>query len=233
MDSFENCNRHILIIDDDERILDLLRQILILEGFDISLAQDTDQARLVLNSEKIDAMIVDCMLPKENGIEFIKSLRNQGNNIPAVLLTALDNVDNKISGFENGIDDYITKPFDERELIARLKRLLIRTSASNNAPNIIPVGECEFNIITGTLSKHHQIVNLSSTEIALLVALCKTPNSPISRNDLARKSGTIVSDRTIDVQITRLRKKIGDSPKNPTVIQTIRHVGYMLVVETK
>lgn len=224
MGSVINCSR-VLVIDDDEKILNLLMKVLHNAGFETVGATNTVAARTKLND--IDIMIVDCMLPEENGIDFIKSIREQGYKTPAILLTALNSTDNKVLGFESGIDDYLTKPFDERELIARLKRMI----SKNTISSLIQLGDCIFNRDTGELTKNSKQIHLSSTELYLLYELLKRPNQAISRNDLTNKLGTIVSDRTIDVQITRLRRKIGDNPKTPAIIQTIRHIGYSLIIK--
>lgn len=224
MDFLKNCNR-VLVVDDDERILNLLVKILNNAGFDAIGSMGAAEARKKIDG--IDVMVVDCMMPGESGIDFVRFLREQGNETPVILLTALDSVDNKILGFETGIDDYVTKPFDEKELIARLKRMVSR----NNKNGSIKFGVCIFNKETGELLRDGTRVHLSSTELSLLYELLKNPNKALHRSDLASKLGTVVSDRTIDVQITRLRKKIGDNSKVPTVIQTVRHIGYTLVVK--
>lgn len=224
MDSSNNYNR-ILIVDDDQRIVALLIQILNNAGFNAVGAISARDARNKLDN--VDVIVIDCMMPGESGIDFVKSLREQMNDTPVILLTAIDSVDNKVLGFENGIDDYITKPFDERELIARLKRI-----TSKNTDNyFIQFGDCIFNKKTGELTKGDKNIHLSSTELSLLYELLKTPNKAVKRSDLATKLKPLVSERTIDVQVTRLRKKIGDNPKMPNIIQTVRHIGYILIVK--
>lgn len=222
--------RSILVIDDDERLLSLITEILRIHGFDAVPAKSTSIARSLLSESNFDAMIVDWMLPHESGIEFIKSIRESAShikNIPAIMLTAVDGIDNKVTGFESGFDDYITKPFEEMELIVRLNSLIKRT-CKNDLMEIVKFGECSFNLKTGELKKSEEIISLSTTELALLKTLCQRPNQPFSRAELARKLSFQVSDRTIDVQITRLRKKIGDNTKNPTIIKTVRYVGYSI-----
>jgi two-component system phosphate regulon response regulator OmpR len=184
---------------------------------------------LLKEKDNINSMIVDCMLPEESGIEFMKSLREEGNNIPAIMLTALDGIENKELSFASGVDDYMTKPFDERELVARLSRMIERSLSFRRDTKTVFFGECKFDLETGNVYKKGEIVHLSSTELNLLRDLCETPNQPVSRNILAKSLCSTVSDRTVDVQITRLRKKIGDDSKNPVVIRTVRHVGYMII----
>ncbi len=224
MDSANNCSR-ILIVDDDQRILTLLSKILNNAGFDAVGAISARDAKNKL--EDIDVIVVDCMMPETNGVDFVKSIRGQMNNTPVILLTAIDSIDNKILGFESGIDDYMTKPFDERELIARLKRI----TAKKNENNFIRLGDCILNKKTGELTKRDEHIRLSSTELSLLYELLKTPNKPVKRSDLATKLKPLVSERTIDVQINRLRRKIGDHSKMPNIIQTVRHIGYILIVK--
>jgi two-component system phosphate regulon response regulator OmpR len=220
---------HVLIIDDDEKILSLLGQFLDHSGFKTIGARNTKEAREFLLKENISAMIVDYMLPEENGIEFVSSLRKNGNNIPAIMLTALDDIENKELSFISGLDDYMTKPLDERELIARLNRMIERLSSSHQSANYIFFGECKFDLETGQVYKNGEIIHFSSTELNLLKELCTKPNQPISRTVLAKSLCSTVSDRTVDVQITRLRKKIGDNPREPTIIRTVRHIGYTII----
>lgn len=237
MDLQPTYKNKILIIDDDERIVSLLIQILNnTESYNAIGACDASNARAILleHNNNFDAMIVDCMMPNESGIEFIRSIRSGGNEIPSILLTAIDTVDNKILGFEGGADDYLTKPFDERELMARLKRLIEKSKKKDiYNDNIVFFGNCEFNMNNAELTIDGVSIYLTSTEKSLLTSLCQKCGLPVAREDLAKKLGFIVSDRTIDVQITRLRRKIGDNPKNPTIIQTIRYIGYSIKLSRK
>ena len=225
----------ILVVDDDERLLSLITQLLELSGYEAVPAKSALEARSLMASRNFDAIVVDWMMPKETGIEFITNLRNSASslkNIPSLMLTAMDDIDNKITGFESGFDDYLTKPFEERELLARLAALLRRTATDINQPSeIVSFGDCLFNFVTGELFLNNEPIYLSSTELTLLKTLCQKPNQPISREDLSQKLGFKVNDRTIDVQVTRLRKKIGDNPKTPIIIQTIRHIGYSITIK--
>ena len=224
---------NILVVDDDDRLLYLIVELLEANGFSAVGVASASQARLKLQEMHFDAVIVDWMMPNESGIDFIKSVRNSASylsNIPAIMLTAVDDIEKKIIGFESGFDDYVTKPFETRELIVRLIALLKRTSPEPPV-DILKFGDCEFNLITNDLTLNGEIVYLSTTELTLLKTLSQRPNEPFSRTDLAKKLSFQVSDRTIDVQITRLRKKIGDNPKMPTIIKTIRYVGYELCAE--
>jgi two-component system phosphate regulon response regulator OmpR len=222
--------RTILVIDDDERLLFLISALLQKNNFEVMTAKSAKEARSILSEESIDALVVDWMLPKETGVEFIKNIRGASHylkNIPAIALTAVDGIDNKVTGFEAGFDDYVTKPFEEVELILRINALLKRTEIQNQ-DTIVEFGDCMFNLETEELIKGGEVVHLSSTEVALLKTLCLRPNQPIHRAELAKKLSFQVSDRTIDVQIARLRKKIGDESKNNPIIKTVRHVGYSI-----
>lgn len=222
--------KNILVVDDDERLVFLIVEFLKTSGFKAIGATSANQARSKLYEFHFDAMIVDWMMPIESGIDFIKSIRESTTyikNIPAIMLTAIDTLDEKIIGFESGFDDYITKPFENRELIARIQALIKRSSIENSN-DILKFGNCEFNIKNDELKKDSELIYLSTTELSLLKTLSQRPNQPFSRADLSKKLSFQVSDRTIDVQITRLRKKIGDNTKNPTIIKTIRYIGYAL-----
>lgn len=222
--------RKILVIDDDERLLSLIVSVLKMSKFDVFGVTSAAQARTKLNEEHFDLIVVDWMMPNENGVQFIKSIRNSVShlkNIPAIMLTAVDDIDKKVEGFESGFDDYITKPFETKDLVVRINSLLRRTSDVPQV-SVLKFGNCEFNLINGELKKNSEIINLSTTELDLLKTLALRPNKPFSRLELAKKLSFQVSDRTIDVQINRLRKKIGDNPKSPTIVRTIRYIGYAL-----
>ena len=222
---------NVLVVDDDERLLSLLVKFLEISGYSVKGARSAQEARLLLSNMPFDTIVVDWMMPIESGIEFTKSLKSEMScyrHIPLLMLTALDNVENKLIGFDAGADDYLTKPFDERELLARLKALQKRNNTSHSST--ISFGACSFNINTGELKRSGETVYLTSSEIALLRTLCQNPNHPFSREELSKKLGFIVNNRTVDVQITRLRKKIGDNSKTPSIIQTARHIGYLIVI---
>lgn len=220
----------ILVVDDDERLLSLIISVLKMNNFDVYGAISGAQARMKLNEEHFDAIVIDWMMPNETGVDFIKSIRNSVShlkNIPAIMLTAVDDIDKKVEGFEAGYDDYITKPFETKDLVARINSLIRRCQDSPKV-SILCFGNCQFNLINGELKRDSEIVFLSTTELDLLKTLAMRPNKPFSRIELAKKLSFQVSDRTIDVQVNRLRKKIGDTPKSPTIIKTIRYIGYAL-----
>ena len=221
---------NILVIDDDERLLSLVKELLETNGFHVTAVTSASTARLKICEEHYDVMIVDWMMPRESGLELIQSVRNSTSHqrrIPSIMLTALDDIDHKVQGFDAGCDDYLPKPFEARELILRIKALIRRTAQIVNI-QVLKFGNCEFNKITNELIKNEQPTILSSTELNLLKTLSQRPNEPFSRVELAKNLSFQVADRTIDVQITRLRRKVGDDPKNPTIIKTIRNIGYVL-----
>lgn len=222
---------NVLVVDDDERLLGLLVRFLEVSGYFAKGAKSAKEARLLLSNMPFDLIVVDWMMPVESGIEFTKSLKAETScyrHIPVMMLTALDDIQNKLDGFDAGADDYLTKPFDERELVARLKAIQKRQNTEKSTR--INFGECSFDMTTGELRRSGENVYLTSSEIVLLKTLCQNPNHPFSREELAKKLGFVVNNRTVDVQITRLRKKIKDNPKTPSIIQTVRHIGYAISI---
>ncbi|MDR1233719.1 MAG: response regulator transcription factor [Holosporales bacterium] len=223
----------VLVIDDDKRLTTLLLDVLKLHNLDAVGVNSAAEARAALVSHTFDIIVIDWMMPQEDGMEFIINLRRYDREIPVIMLTAMSDIDNKLEGFKNGVDDYITKPFEGKELVARIKSIMKRCkNKTSNEEIILRFGECEFNVGTGHISHNSRNIELSSWEVTLLKTLCMRPNQPFSREELSKKLDFIVSDRTIDVQITRLRKKIGDNTKNPAIIKTIRHIGYAINIES-
>lgn len=219
---------HLLVVDDDRRLRDLLTQFLSEHDFKVSSAANAAEARAHLAAHHVDLIILDVMMPGENGLQLTQSLRQTGT-IPILLLTARDTLDDRIQGLEIGADDYLTKPFEPRELLARINSLLRRAQKQPNiSSEILCLGNYYFDRDQGILSQNGEPVFLSSTELILLKTLAQSPRQPFAREDLAQRIGYRISDRTIDVQITRLRRKIGDNPRHPRYLQTIRHVGYTL-----
>ncbi|MDR1365179.1 MAG: response regulator transcription factor [Holosporales bacterium] len=221
--------RSVLVVDDDERLLYLIVSVLKVNRFDSTGATSATEAHKLLETKNFDIMVVDWMMPNVSGVEFVKSVRiseTHASEIPALMLTAVGDINSKIAGFEAGVDDYLTKPFEERELVARLNAILSRSHTHRNHSNILKLGNCKFDLISGELTRGTSAIRLSTMELTLLRALCRKPNQPYARRELAQKFAFGVSERTIDVQIARLRQKIGDDAKTPRVIKTIRHVGY-------
>lgn len=221
----------ILVVDDDRRLRDLLTKFLKESGYRVLSAANVPEARAHLAIHHVDLMVLDIMMPGESGLDFAKSLRNAGELIPLLFLTAKDTLDDRITGLNTGGDDYLPKPFEPEELLARLKAILRRTqsvSLQTETDSQLSLGDMVFWKESGLLRRGEEQIYLSSTELILLKTMGQMPRHPFSRQDLAQRIGHRVSDRAVDVQITRLRKKIGDDPKQPKYIQTIRHIGYAL-----
>jgi two-component system phosphate regulon response regulator OmpR len=223
-------NSPVLVVDDDRRLRELLTKFLKDAGFRVQAAATAAEARIQLAAQHFDVMVLDIMMPGETGLDFTKSLREGGNQIPILYLTARDSVEDRIEGFDSGGDDYLPKPFEPAELLSRL-RAILRRVAPKKAQDIIShlvFGDLVFHIEDGILQDKEMPVFLSSTEIILLRTMAQSPRQPFSREDLAQRIGHRVTDRAVDVQITRLRKKMGDDSKQPRFIQTVRHIGYAL-----
>ncbi|MDD2840472.1 MAG: response regulator transcription factor [Rickettsiales bacterium] len=214
----------ILVIDDDKRIRELLQQLLEKNGFIASISADTSEAREQLNKAVFDLLVLDLMMPDESGIEFLTDLRTmENNNIPAIMLTAMGDIENKVQCFENGCNDYLVKPFEPKELILRINNLL-KNNNINNTPSC-EFGEFSFNFEKQILTKNNEVVYLTDIETKLLNLLCKNINKTLSREDLLFDE---LNERSIDVSIARLRKKIETNSKTPKYLRTVRLKGYIL-----
>lgn len=228
-----NTNSHILVIDDDTRIRDLLKAYLCGHNYIVSTAQDTDEARKILEMLKVDLIILDIMMPKENGIEFAKILR-QTSQVAILMLTAMGDVEERITGLLSGADDYMAKPFEPRELLIRIEKLIRNKqfTLDRAAGKIVYFNNISFNLDTNLLCDGDQIIPLSFGEAKLLKILCENINTPITREKLAQLCDDI-NERSVDVQITRLRSKIEPDKQHPRFIQTIRGKGYALFTNNK
>lgn len=215
---------HILIIDDDNRIRNLLEKYLIKNNFIVKSAPNTTEAREIMQKYVFDLIIVDNMMPNESGIEFLCNIRQNNNNTPAIMLTALGEIENRIEGLSSGADDYLSKPFEPKELVLRINNILKRTSKANN--NIVNFDNFSFNLSKNELYKDNILIKLTDTEIKILNIFFTNINIVLNREDLCKMLNGI-DERSIDVQITRLRKKIETDPKNPKFLKTIRHKGYL------
>ncbi|MCI5046355.1 MAG: response regulator [Aquisalinus sp.] len=220
---------HILVVDDDDRIRGLLKRYLTEQGFPTSVAANADEARNLLDGLAFDLLILDVMMPGESGFELTQSLR-ASSNIPIILLTARGEPEDRIEGLERGADDYLPKPFEPRELLLRIRNLLKRQEASTGRKTEFTFGRCRFNPEKGELRRDDEVVKLTSGELSLLRVLVQKPGAAISRAALAEKTSAAL-DRSIDVQVTRLRKKIEQDPRTPLLLQTVRGVGYALMVD--
>ena len=220
---------HILVVDDDDRIRSLLKRFLKEQGYPTTAAASAEKARGMLEGLSFDLMIVDVMMPGENGFELTQSLR-ASSNVPIILLTARGEPEDRIEGLERGADDYLAKPFEPRELLLRVRNLLKRGERDAGRRTEFTFGRCRFNPEKGELRRDDEVVKLTSGELSLLRVLVQKPGAPISRAALAEKTSAAL-DRSIDVQVTRLRKKIEQDPRTPLLLQTVRGVGYALMVD--
>lgn len=229
---------HILVIDDDTRLRELLRKFLSDNGFLVSTAADAAEARTQMAGFQFDLLVVDVMMPGESGLDLTRSLRQGetggGAHLPILMLTARGEVEDRIDGLEHGADDYLSKPFEARELLLRLRSILRRAQMAGLASAVtesaeVPLGNCVFDSARQELRCGGERIHLTTAEAQLLAALAARPGELLTREDLARATGQEVGNlRTIDVQVTRLRKKIEPDPRQPLYLQTVRGQGYLL-----
>lgn len=218
--------RHILVVDDDRRICALLQRYLTENGFLVSAASSAAEADTLMASLTFDLMILDVMMPGEDGLSFTKRLRGT-SDVPILLLTARGEPEDRIAGLERGADDYLAKPFEPRELLLRITTILRRARAPEPQKRVVYLGACRFDAERGELWRNDKIVKLTSAELSLLRIFAGAPGQTFSRSDLSGKIGAVL-ERTVDVQITRLRRKIEADPRMPIYLQTVRSVGYVL-----
>ena len=223
---------HLLLVDDDKRILSLLSAYLSKNEFLISSARNSTEARCLLDYFEFDLLVIDIMMPGESGLDLLESIRKQ-KSVPAIFLSAKGESKDKISGLEIGADDYLSKPFEPKELLLRLERLLIRNGkeGSNKSGKSIEIGNKTFDLQRLELYHANHLIKLTNLEASLLNLFALNPEKIISRemviNDLDLSQGKEnLNERNVDVQITRLRKKIEPDPKNPRHLKTIRGRGY-------
>ncbi|MBF2715397.1 response regulator [Agrobacterium vitis] len=218
---------HLLVVDDDTRIRDLLHRYLTEQGFRVTVAAEAQEARRKLAGLAYDLLIVDVMMPGENGLSLTKSLSGE-INAPIILLTARTEADSRIAGLEAGADDYLAKPFDPRELVLRINNILRRNTGADT-PKIEQVmfGPYTFSILRKELKKGPEVIHLTDREQDIMLLFANRAGDTIPRHELVGED-TDVGERTIDVQINRLRRKIEDDPANPVWLQTVRGIGYRL-----
>jgi two-component system phosphate regulon response regulator OmpR len=224
---------HLLIVDDDERIRGLLQKFLIRNGFLVSAARDAAHSRRILEGLDFDMIVLDVMMPGEDGVSLTKAIR-ETSSTPIMLLTAKGETEDRIAGLEAGADDYLAKPFEPKELLLRINAILRRmpeASDVDTAPKFLSLGPIRYDIERGEMWQGDDLVRLTATESQLMKIFSATPGEPISRaklvEDLGRDRGQ-AQERAVDVQITRLRRKIETDPKQPRYLQTVRGAGYML-----
>ena len=224
----DNSKNHILIVDDDDRIRDLLKDYLSENKYIVSTAENADQAKERLKYLKFDIIILDVMMPGQNGYELTKDIKAQ-IKVPIILLTAKGEVENRIKGLELGADDYIGKPFEPKELLLRIKNIInkknkIDSMTSHN------VGAAKIDLNKMTVNLNNKSKKINNTEKKVLLEMLANPGITYTREEIGKISG-ISQERSIDVMITRLRQKIEINPKNPKYLQTIRGSGYVLWIE--
>jgi len=218
---------HVLVVDDDDRLRALLVKYLSENGFMVSAAPDAANARVRLVGIEFDAIILDLMMPGESGLDFAEDLR-RSNSVPILMLTAMNEPEDRIDGLERGADDYLSKPFEPRELLLRLNNILKRAPVAEEAPSEIRLGDAVFDPERGELEKAGVLIRLTDIEISLLRVLARRPGETINREDLIEMTGASGGGRAVDVQVTRLRRKIEQDPKLPRYLQTVRGRGYVL-----
>lgn len=226
---------HLLIVDDDERIRTLLRRFLVRNGYYVTTARDAAQARRLLAGLEFDLLVLDVMMPGEDGISLTRALRRHSQT-PILLLTAKGDIDDRITGLEAGADDYLPKPFEPRELLLRIAAILRRVpTVESLGPKFLTLGPLRYDAAKGELWQGETPVRLTGSEQTLMRRLAQTPGEAVDRPTLIEELGREPdeggenSERAIDVQITRLRRKIEPDPREPRYLQTVRGAGYMLV----
>ena len=227
---------HLLIVDDDERIRELLRKFLARHGFLVSAARDAAHARRVLSGLEFDLIVMDVMMPGEDGVSLTKGLR-ETLATPVLLLTAKGETEDRIAGLEAGADDYLAKPFEPKELLLRINAILRRMpdpAPEAALPKILQLGPVRYDIDRSELMRGDEVVRLTATEVQLMRIFSEHLRQPVSRARLVEelgRDGGQAQERAVDVQITRLRRKIEADPKQPRYLQTVRGEGYMLAPE--
>lgn len=224
---------HIFVVDDDQRLRSLVQRYLIRQGYWCSYAEDGIHAQKLMQMLRFDLIVMDIMMPGIDGITLTNQIR-QSENIPIIILSAKNEVDDRINGLNSGADDFLPKPFEPSELIARIEAVLRRSKAARPSKEkpVIEFGEFKFNIKDRLLRRNDRIFNLTELDKKLLLILAQSPNRAVSRDHLMRRMSDekeVVQDRAIDVRISRLREKIENDAKHPNFLLTIRNEGYMLV----
>ncbi len=225
---------HLLVVDDDERIRGLLQKFLMRNGYLVTVARDAAQARRLLAGLDFDMIVLDVMMPGEDGISLTRDLRGR-LAMPILLLTAKGEASNRIEGFEAGADDYLVKPFEPKELLLRINAILRRVpqvKPAEPAPKVLHMGAVRYDMDRGELWRGAELVRLTATEAALMRIFAAQPGAAVAREKLVGNLGhgteEGAQERAVDVQITRLRRKIEEDPRQPRYLQTVRGEGYML-----
>jgi two-component system phosphate regulon response regulator OmpR len=222
--------RHLLVVDDDDRIRELLKEYLTGKGFRVSAARDAAGARRLLASLRFDLVVIDVMMPGEDGFSLTRWLRGRAGEAgaaPVLILTARGQPDDRIEGLRLGADDYLAKPFDPEELVLRIEAILRRVAAGPAASRRLKLGHCVFDLARGELTADGEPIRLTESEANLLKVLANAAHAAVDRLDLAGVN-TDAGGRAVDIQVTRLRRKIERDPANPRYLRTVRGRGYML-----
>jgi len=219
---------HLLVVDDDDRLRSLLKRFLSGAGFRVTAAPDAAAARKLMRGVNFDLAVLDVMMPGEDGFSLLASVR-ETRDLPVVMLTARDGLQSRIEGFQLGADDYIIKPFEPEELSLRIAAIL-RRSAREDVGQPIAMSGQSFDIAKGSLRRGERRIHLTESETRLLVLLAQNVGQAMTREALAERS-ELGSERSVDVQVTRLRRKIEPDPREPIHLQTIRGIGYRLVAD--
>ena len=224
----ENNKFHVLVVDDDDKIRDLIKQFLNENGFVVSTAANAEEAKSKIDIFNFNLMVLDVMMPGQDGYDLTKEIK-ESRNIPIILLTAKGEVEHRIHGLGLGADDYLGKPFEPQELLLRIKNIIKKSIA----PDILAsskIGNAELNLNKMTIKLNERVQKINSTEKKVLLKMLASPGKIFSRSEIGKIS-QISKERSIDVMITRLRKKIESNPKNPKFLQTIRGSGYVLWIK--
>jgi two-component system phosphate regulon response regulator OmpR len=218
---------HILVVDDDAKLRKLIARYLSENGFMTAGAGDAGEARSMLSSLSFDLIVLDLMMPGESGLTLAEALRST-SSIPILMLTAMGEPEDRIAGLEAGADDYLVKPFEPRELLLRINNILRRTPQPQAVAGPVMLGELVFDIDRAELRRGEEVTRLTSIEALLLQVLARQPGVIFSREELIELTGAAGGDRAVDVQVTRLRRKIEQDPREPRYLQTVRGRGYVL-----
>jgi len=218
---------HLLVVDDDTRLAELLRRYLSDGGFRVTVAADASEARAQLASFAFDLVVLDVMMPGESGLDLTRVLRREGR-VPILLLSAMAEPEDRVNGLEQGADDYLAKPFEPRELLLRIHNILQRRPVLNAGQHEIRFGGYRFDTVRGELFRGDELVHLTAAETGLLSVLAQRAGHPISREELSLCGVFSGNVRNVDVQMTRLRRKIERDPRFPRYLQTVRGTGYAL-----
>ena len=224
----EKIKYHILVVDDDDRIRELVKEYLHDNGFVVSTGNNAEEAKIKLGYFKFDLIVLDVMMPGQNGFELTEEIK-KNSNVPIILLTAKGEVENRIQGLELGADDYLGKPFEPKELLLRIKNI-VKKSKKIDLNKINKIGEAKIDLNKMLIQLKDRSCKINNTEKKVLIEMLANPGKTYSRIQIGEISN-IKQERSIDVMITRLRQKIEISPKNPKFLQTIRGSGYVLWIE--